>query len=536
MNDDKTCHSFFLPTGTKSIMVVHPPLLSQEEVPNLGGTQGVELEQSPLERLIQQSTSEQQEAPSGPFFFEEIINTASSFHTSPQTSNNNACSSFITLISGSLCLFQMGFLWGSFLSEEWFETRLLISIDWQKQFLPSLDGSTNQLLHTTSLASLLSVFLGADLHWAAVCLVLVSLVMPCLSMILCAAWTVGDYQNSKKEGINYPRKCFEYLLRLSLLTFLALTVLDVATSSIDMVGNNTDLQITNRPKGGLVCYTLGIISALTIIGVLKVIRPDPCMSSIATTNNNSNSRSVPPNHAFQQLPRQTTLPEQQQPLLMHDDWEEYVHVETSTETRASPQASSRELSFCQKFILYEIGLCSALLLLPAYFLPIFHIEFTGLASEFMTNTSATFEFWEFPVILKGRALLAETEHSMVVALGTVLLTTVYILPAVATFLAIYAWKVEPGMSRLFKNALRIIQPCLCGIVFAGSVLISVPTFGRIGKTVLEKKTSGICKQFHMVTSDSCLTIDGELGLGAWFLLAQSIALEILVIITLCWKQ
>jgi hypothetical protein len=57
----------------------------------------------------------------------------------------------------------MGFVWASFLSPSWLETRLYLSIA-----LPSIqiEPDNSQLLHTMTLGSLLGDLLGADQHWA----------------------------------------------------------------------------------------------------------------------------------------------------------------------------------------------------------------------------------------------------------------------------------------------------------------------------------------------------------------------------------
>jgi hypothetical protein len=518
-------------------MPADSPLLAEEqsnEVPALGTAQ-VELEQSPLERFIQQSTSEQRNtAAPTPFFLEEQYNSFSTIVTAPSFTQATG-SLCLTLVAGSLCLLHSGMVWASFVSSAWFETHLLFTVDWL--------GTTDQLLHTTTLASLLSAFLSVDLHWAAVCLLLASLVLPCLSMILSAAWTVMDHRDRmslRKDGPNYQRAGFEYILRLSLVTFFSLSILDVATCAIELVGNGTDLQIVNRTSGGLVCYTLGMCCALGVIAVLRLARASDERPTIVVQTVTSSSRRVPPNHAFQLPWRSHTdqdtdqaLREQQQPLLDTEDTVQEINNENQTESAQSANGY-RGLSFCKRVILYEAGIVSTILIPPAFLLPLFSLDFGGLASDFMTETTFTVRFWEFPIVLRQRGILAETEHWIPVALGTALIALVYVIPILATALSIGVWRLESTKSRLCQRILQVIQPCLCGIVFALSVLIAVPAFGPIGETLLNRKTSGVCDKFHLITSDNCLTINGEPGIGLWFLLVQSASLELFVTTTLAW--
>jgi hypothetical protein len=148
-------------------------------VPALGGTHLESEEyQSPLERLIAHSTSEQRgdslgisghngnnlmvgsnvATPSHQteriIVWSPISISSHSFKTKP---------SLVTLGACMCCLLQMGFVWASFLSPSWLETRLYLSIS-----LPSvqIEPDNSQLLHTTTLGSLLGDLLGADQHWA----------------------------------------------------------------------------------------------------------------------------------------------------------------------------------------------------------------------------------------------------------------------------------------------------------------------------------------------------------------------------------
>lgn len=162
-------------------------LVTEEEengVPALGGTTHLDLEsedyQSPLERLIAHSTSEQRGesvAVSAHHNGSTLGNIATESHPTERRMMTTLWSptsivsqtlkpkqpSLVTLAAFVCFFLQMGFCWSSFLSPCWLETRLYLSIA-----LPSVhvEPANSQFLHSTTLGSLLGDLLGADQHWA----------------------------------------------------------------------------------------------------------------------------------------------------------------------------------------------------------------------------------------------------------------------------------------------------------------------------------------------------------------------------------
>jgi hypothetical protein len=397
----------------------------------------------------------------------------------------------------------------------------------------------------------LSTFLGASQHWSAMTLVITSLILPCLCMILCPAWTVGDHQERRgsttlMKPVSIPRTIVEYTLRLSLLCFFTLVVLDVGTSSLEIFSNHTTFRITNRTRGGLVCYTLGMSCALGVLVILRLARgKKPSILSERTLYDRRRPR-APPSRAFQlpwritaSSPRSQLQQEQQQALLFQDETDDILvdHVESlqiePTGTEESPQEG---LSFCKKVLVYEFGVLATVLWVPAVFLPLFQVNFGGLISSFMEEVSFTVKFWELPAVLWQRGITAGTDRWILIALGTVLLSLVYVLPVLATLLTMGVWRCTSTTSLFCRNVLQFIHPCLCGIVFALSLLLAIPAFEPVGDYLLDEETSGLCQKFEDITDETCLTIHGQHGLGQWFLLAQSLTLEMFILLTLTWKK
>ncbi len=163
MNHSMDCNTTMATTNTTSL------LAGEEEegvAPALGGTANPESLsddfQSPLERLIAHANAEQQSHEFGTTPGPPRINSWSPNNT-PTPLALGTKPPLITLAACVCCLLQTGFVWASFLSKSWLETRLYLSVS-----LPhiKIDLDQSQLLHTTTLGSLLGNLLSAKQHWA----------------------------------------------------------------------------------------------------------------------------------------------------------------------------------------------------------------------------------------------------------------------------------------------------------------------------------------------------------------------------------
>lgn len=541
------------------------PLLSEVQEsagPLLGGAS--EIEQSPLERLIQQSTSEQAAAASAsPFFIEDPDSSIPHPSTDAAAAEPPAASSIfhttvITLGAGTLCLLQICLVWASFLSNVWFETHLTITVGSSGERQPHMQNfefSTDQTLQKTTLANLLSMLLGADQEWPAMTLVMTCLICPCLCMVLCPSWTVGDYQEAIRpspsrrrvaphaELLGFDPRVFaeHFLVRICFLAFFLLAILDVGTSSLALENNHSEFLVTNKTRGGVICYTVGMACALGVVVLLRVSSQSPFQppttTLIAATPSSTSQYArqdrprAPPDQAFREL---------QRPLLTDEDDTELVEGGVSQTQTSGAQTGDGvfTMTYWKRIVIYEFGILASVLWIPALFLPLFQITFRGFASSFIDEVSFEVPFYQLPTVLLLRGKAAGTDQWALLSLGVVLLLLVYILPLVATASAIAAWR-SPDYSKaawFLKAVLRCFQPCLCGFIFSLSLLMAVPTFEPLGDYLLDTRTSGFCERFENITDTSCLQIQGEHRIGQWFLLAQSIALEVFVILTVVWKR
>lgn len=524
----------------------HPPLLSEtlshDGPALLGGVPCSDMDESPLERLIARTTATHLNS-SPLFLMDEPVYLPSMDEEDPVNSPSSIfCTTIITQVAGTLCLLHIGLVWASFLSNPWFETHLKVTI--------ALDGSwskfvTDQLLQESSLASLISMLLGADQGWAAMVLVVTGLVFPCLAMILCTSWTFGDYQQAIRP---YPRQAAtqmdlllgfdprvfveNFIVRIAFLTFFLLSILDVGTSSLALENNHSEFLVTNRARGGLVCYTLGMSCALLVIIILRVVSPSALQPPRTTTTRTMSTRDrlvhprAPPEEAFHELHR---------PLLSDE-----VEPVTQTTPVSSPNSAvnDRDVPLWQRILVYEVEILTLVFWIPALFMPLCEIKFDGLVASFMDETSLEVPFYLLPSLLWQRGKAAGTDQWILLLLGIPLLVLVYIVPFLATMLASAAWRSSNNSKilSLYKSMLRYLQPALGGPVFALAVLLAMPAMKPLGDFLLDSETSGFCRRFESVTDTSCLDILGHHRLGLWFLLAQSITLEIYVRMILTWKR
>lgn len=553
---------------------------------SLGGSaQPAEIEPSPLERLIAQSTSEQAAAAAAaasPFLLDDgdEFDQDYNFQNDPYNSSTAMIPTIgrtlATLVAGSLCLLHMGLVWGSFLSNSWFETHMTISV---------AGYSSDQLLQKSTLASLLSMLLGNDQGWPAMILVLTCLIVPCLCMILNPSWTVGDYQadiyyhattTSTTRRRRYqpstadifwgvsPRRVAEFfLIRLPFLAFFLLVVMDVGTSSLTFESNHTEFIIHNKTMGGLVSYTLGVTCALGVVIVLRLANLPTYDSMMATSFGIPPSPRVPwqYNHSQAGAPiGQPLAPpsqafELQRPLLPTGNGEDpatWVDEEQTNSdvpsgdpnTTNGPESNSTrvagidDLPLWKKMLVFEIGILTAALWIPALFLPLFEVNFDGIVAGFMNDPDLEIHLYQFPHLLWQNGVDAGTDQWILIALGVVLISLVFVLPMLATGISLVYWRSTPGtrMAWFYEAFLRLVQPCLGGVVLSLALTLAVPTLEPLGDYVFNSQTSGFCQKFENITNSSCLTIQGSMRLGHWFLLAQSVLLEMLILLILAFKS
>jgi len=515
------------------------PLLSadEENAPVLGGSSAVE--ESPLERLILESSLAQAPGAPASFFLEDP--ESSPYPASEGVPRGPSAAeiyrtSITTLIAGTFCLLHICLVWSSFFSTVWFETHLTVTVGPGK---PS-KFTRDQILQSTTLRSLLSSLLSGGQEWPATLLVLTCLISPCLVMIVCSSWTYGDYEAasnppkprtiSQVDLLGFDPRIFaeQVLIRVGFLVFFLLVIFDLGTSPIVIENNNSEFLVTNRPVGGLICYVLGTSCALVVVVILRFASKKPFRTAV----NHGQQRSTDREGLVPVGPSEHSLSELRRPLLAIEDTEESVRVPIGG------SAGEQRLAPWKRFMAYEFGVLSIVLWIPAASLPLFSLKLDGLVAAFIDERLYKISFYQIPLTLLLRAHSGDTATWILLALGGVFMLLVYMLPLVATYIAVVVWR-SPIHSKIvwfYKEILRYIQPSLCGCIFSVAVMCAMPAFDSVVGGTLDNETSGFCQKFLDVTGTMCLSVQGQSQIGLWFLLAQGVCLEIFVWMTLLWKQ
>jgi len=549
-------------------------LVTEDEgsgVPALGGP-ATHLEsedyQSPLERLIAHSTSEQRGDPlsapnnddNEPPLPERMVlwsPISSSSRTAALPTTNP---SLVTLVAGTCCLLQMGLVWASFLAPSWLETRLYLSIS-----LPSVKVETpeSQLLHTTTLGSLVGDLLGAGKHWAAMALVLTSLVLPCVGAVSAAVWIVEDRQEenllaasvdecslrrhpNRPKTCSHPRLIVECFARIGFSIFFVLCILVLGSSPLEIEFNDSRFVVVNQMKGGLSSYALGMIFGLLVLALLRFGRTNlqEFFQSSADSNRTTETRRrrdlecswrVRSNDLFTGMAgRHASKAEAEAEEELRTP---LIQDETNNDRdTASVETEQGGLSLWKRILLYELGLTSTLLWIPALFLPLFHLKYEGIISDFMSEAELSFRLKDFPVELWERGVSAGTNRFLLVVLDSVFMLLVFVFPAMASLTAIGTWLLDTKASEVCKRLLWILQPLLGALVFGTALYVSIPAFGTVTESVMNNVSSGLCSNFEAIAGDACFTIEAEPSTGLWFLLGEALALELFVVLTLRWHS
>lgn len=553
------------------------------EVPTLGGTEFVSEEyRSPLERLIAHSTSEHPVAVSAPrkeraheitLRQSDVTNT-----TFPQTRRRISWiptsshtlrkkSSLLTLATSTCFILQIGFTWASFLSPSWLDTRLYLSLS-----LPSLkiDMNNSHLIHLTTLGSLLRDFLDGNQRWAAIALVLTSIIFPCLCTVCVAIWIVEDINDQNhsistidrrsNRQLNYScaRNCIEYCARTGFCLFLIFLILNVGTSPLEVIFMESRFIVVNEIKGGMTSYTLGMLFGILGLVLLriggtnfkKVLEKSFFIEDLSEVW-------LQQDYKCPWDPRITNADKSEEKqnkgellmsLLQSDINKEETSVNRKsllldTENNTEPldkhpcgciQLESEGLESWKRIILYELALISTVLWIPAIFLPLFHLKYEGIVSNFMSEVSFSFRLKDFPQEVWERGLLAGVNRIILCVLEIIFVLLVLVCPLIQTLSAIGIWMFNTRSSNFCKRLLWSLQPFLGLGLFGVALYITIPAFETVSKRATDKLSSRICSNFETAAADTCFAIKAEPLMGLYFLLLEAIVLELFVFLTLTW--
>lgn len=379
--------------------------------------------------------------------------------------------------------------------------------------------------------------------------------------------------NSGQNCWSSPRLFVEYIARIGVSVLFVIYIMEIGTSPLTIEFMGSELIVVNQIKGGMAAYTLGMICSLFVIVLLRLdkttiygIHEPMCCEqneqyNVEKTRSNLEfewSWDVQSNALFSALrgtnattkQRKASNDEREElssPLLQNESctgdhaevdrrtWTSIIDgaaEETDDRTAERHSLKAGVLPFWKRFFLYELGVLSTVLWLPALFVPLFQLDYGGFASEFMPEVSMSIRLVDIPVELWECGTAAGTSRFILVVVEILFLSFVFLGPMVANLLAIGAWICDSPFRISCKNVLWILQPCLGSIVFVAAVFVSVPAFAIVMEYAIDKFASPVCDSLKYYTSDNCFTIHAEPSMGLWFLLGKALALEIFVLFTL----
>lgn len=393
-----------------------------------------------------------------------------------QISVNSPFVSYITLLGGILVLLEWSFLWAAFLSDSWSDLHLTVGCDWQKRFLPDTDGTTDTILQKISLTELIQLVnsLGSK-SILIVVLVITSILIPCGAMI---SHPVAITEAHQMLLGNIPliihERRFDVMLRSSFFVVFLFLILDMTVSVIELHFTETTVTLNNEIQSGFLSYILGLVMAILVTIPLRWV--DPCKDRDERRALNS-------------------LGDRNNPNLMR-----------------------------QAFV-FESSLLSAILLVVAFVMPLFQINYHGLGVEFMEEREIVVHFNDL-----GRLLLTiEKSPSYVrTACGVILVAQVLIFPVIL-------WSCTVAYCCGFKSMkriLRVLHPTVNSSTFALTLLLVLPRLGDMMRIFLDEQTSGICSQFIRILGEDCLSVSGKALWGSMALLGHAISLDMFVFLSL----
>jgi hypothetical protein len=173
----------------------------------------------------------------------------------------------------------------------------------------------------------------------------------------------------------------------------------------------------------------------------------------------------------------------------------------------------------------QLGITAAVLLIPSFALPLMRVHYSGLAAEFMPETSQGLFLYKFPWLLWHRDAEYANKGLLVIC-GTIMILQACIIPLVA---------LTYGLARRgqYRTWLCSLYPMMNGLTLALTIILFTPALDSISKVLLD--SSSLCEKFDNAVGEPCLSISGTVLAGTWCFLAHSMLLDVFVALTL-WSS
>jgi len=386
-------------------------------------------------------------------------------------------------------------------------------------------------------------------------------------MIVCPVWMVTDYTlqwspamsiNAKEERRKQQqsRMWLELTIRLALLVAIIILILDVAIGGIQLVWEDTDLQVTNQLRGSYLCFLMGCTCALLTVVVLRMpylehvnlLRyPASALTLHGTRQQQLSAETedpppapatrAPPANAF----RLPWLSSSRTTSTIDGDAAELEPFVDSADQPAAESSSINHrttarpvhLKGWQKWTLFQTGLFSFAFWIPSLTLASFRVLYAGMVQDLVKTPGFSVYVWQLPGLIWNSGAQSGTPKWMLVTIFVILAILVVVVPIIAQLVGLTVWLVRSNSTKAkLRDILLLLHPMMCGIPFAFGILVTVPSFVDIG----ENLDKAVCSSIEKVVQNQCLISGGVRLAGCWFLVAQSIALEAFVFLTIRWSE
>lgn len=483
---------------------------------------------------------------------------------------------FVTAVAGSLCLIHLGLVWGSYTAQTWSQTHVSFTVGWQMDYLSFLDQFTDQVIRATSLASFLQDLDECNAYLLLVFTWSTALVVPCLFMVVSPTLVVGDYIRSielQKRRISFDGRSFlELVTRFAWLPIFSMSFVSLATSFIQLEWTGTVIHLGLKTMNPFAAYLVGTLCGVGMLALLRVPRTESFRIvadsevEIEFSPTTPSAIRSPPPQAFRhpwhvEDESENVIQDADEPVMTVLEEDALLSPTpprpnrtpsrprnmriTNTSGNSTPELVDEDmlrppaphspsgLTYWNKFSVFQLGLLSVVLWIPANYLPLLHFSYNGVASDFIKERSFRLYLWEVPSYLWTQGVEFGTPGWIVLLLGVFTLTAVLILPIIATFQGVLAWLGEGAWKIRSYVWLYVLQPCLGGLVFSLALVSTVPVLPRLSVLLLDEHASQIC---HGLTDNPCLEIKAQMLSGAFFFVVQAICLEAFVLLTLRWSR
>lgn len=501
-------------------------------------------EESALSRLISESTPPTALTPFSAAVDETNLSDTAAVEHLP--------ASFTTILAGTFITLQWGFTWGAYFSQSWMDIHMEILIGWQEKYLPWFTHHTDVVLQGMSVFTL-SDNLKEDKEYGSLAGIwFCSVVLPSVFMVVCPIWILSDSGAPPRRRQNrmfplgqpWSRLWLELMIRLSWLAAFIHMTLNVAISGIELQWTDTNLRVHNAFKGPYISYLLGCTCALLCVVVLRMPHLEH-LKLLGYPGQDKPKRN--PRHVQAGAPEPTPPPATQAPpatafslpwlsSFSQDDEQDEANNQAQQPLLGSPHSRTpkQPIPIWKHFCMFQLALLSVVMWFPALALPQFRVLYSGLIMEMIKVPAYNVYVWQLPTILWHSGIRASTPAWILVMVFVLVGTFAIFLPLVALGMACKTWyqhyQQRDSYGSKWRDALILLHPLLCGVPFAAGLIVTVPAFEDIGENI----DDDICIQIEKVVQDQCLISGGVVQWGAYFLLAQAVAVEGLVVLALWW--